>query len=68
MMPVPSAINRGTQMPFNFHKLKTVSVANGEVTLSIPQRWDVWPQADREGYWGCYEKEIEGKDTDTGTL
>ena len=34
----------------------------------IPERWDVWPEADREGYWGCYEKEIEGEDTDTGTL
>lgn len=55
-------------MPFDFHKLKTVSLAEGEVTLSIPERWEVWPQADREGNWGCYEEEIEGEDRDTGTL
>lgn len=55
-------------MSFDFHKLKTISVANCEVTLCIPERWNFWPEADREGYWGCYEKEVEGKDTDTGTL
>lgn len=55
-------------MPFDFHRLKTVSVADGEVTLSIPERWNVWPDAGREGYWGCYEEEIEGEDRDTGTL
>jgi hypothetical protein len=55
-------------MAYDFHKLKTISVAGGEVTLRIPQRWGVWPDEDRPGYWGCYEEEAEGRDTDTGTL
>lgn len=55
-------------MPFDFHKLKTISVANGEVTLRIPERWGVFPHERVEGCWGCYEEEVEGQDTDTGTL
>lgn len=55
-------------MPFDFHKLKTISVANGEVTLRIPERWDVFPHERIEGSWGCFEEDIEGEDTDTGTL
>tara|TARA_B100000965_G_scaffold162791_1_gene135648 strand:+ start:1207 stop:2310 length:1104 start_codon:yes stop_codon:yes gene_type:complete len=55
-------------MPFDFSDLKTVSLANGEVTLRIPRRWDVVPDEANEGRWGCYEEEAEGKDTDTGTL
>lgn len=52
----------------DFHKLKTVSVANGEVTLRIPECWGVWPDGDRPGYWGCYEKDAAGNEPDTGTL
>lgn len=55
-------------MPFDFSDLKTVSLANGEVTLRIPRRWDVVPDETNEWRWGCYEEEVEGKDTDTGTL
>lgn len=55
-------------MGYDFHKLKTVSVGNGAVTLRIPRRWGVWPQEEREGYWGCYEKEPDGHEPDTGTL
>jgi len=55
-------------MACDFHKLKTVSVANGEVTLRVPERWGVWPDEDRPGYWGCYEKDADGNEPDTGTL
>ena len=55
-------------MPFDFSDLKTVSLANGEVTLRIPRRWDVVPDETKGGRWGCYEEEVEGKDTDSGTL
>lgn len=55
-------------MSYDFHNLKTVSVANGEVTLRIPERWGVWPDEDRPGFWGCYEKEDDGTEPDTGTL
>tara|TARA_R110002072_G_scaffold35250_2_gene104532 strand:- start:268 stop:1452 length:1185 start_codon:yes stop_codon:yes gene_type:complete len=55
-------------MAYDFHKLKTVSVADGAVTLRIPERWDVVPHERDEGRWGCYEEEVEGEDTDTGTL
>lgn len=51
-------------MLLDFHDLKTVSVANGEVTLRIPRRWNVFPDERTEGYWGCYE---EG-DNHTGTI
>lgn len=52
-------------MSYEFHKLKTVSVGDGEVSIRIPRCWEVWPQEGREGYWGCYE---EGDDAETGTL
>ena len=55
-------------MTYDFHKLKTVSFADGEVKLRIPRRWDVWPDETRAGYWGCYEEEVDGRDTDSGTL
>lgn len=55
-------------MTDDLHKLKTVSVAGGEVTLRIPARWGVWPDEDRPDFWGCYEKEADGTETDTGTL
>ena len=55
-------------MSYDFHKLKTVSFADGEVTLRIPRRWDIWPDETRAGYWGCYEEEVAGADTDSGTL
>lgn len=55
-------------MAYDFHKLKTVSVADGAVTLRIPARWGVWPDEDRPGFWGCYEKEDDGTEPDTGTL
>ena len=51
-------------MSYGFHELKTISVADGEVAVRIPKRWNVRPIKDRDGYWGCYE---EG-DADTGTL
>ena len=51
-------------MSYDFRELKTISVADGEVALRIPKRWRVWPDKERNGYWGCYE---EG-DADTGTL
>lgn len=55
-------------MPFDFSDLKSVSLANGEVTLRIPRRWDVVPHESDEGRWGCYEEEVDGVDPDTGTL
>ena len=51
-------------MSYDFRELKTISVADGEVALRIPKRWSVWPDTERNGYWGCYE---EGE-ADTGTL
>ena len=38
-------------MPFDFHDLKTVSLANDEVTLRIPRRWEVVPHESDEGRW-----------------
>lgn len=55
-------------MIYDFHKLKVVSVANGEVTLRIPERWGVWPDEGRPGFWACYEKGDDGTEPDTGTL
>ena len=61
-------MNRIARMAYDFHDLKTVSICNGEVVLRIPRRWDVWPDDEREGYWGCYEKDDAGNEPDTGTL
>ena len=55
-------------MSFNFHKLKTVSVAGGAVTLRIPERWGVWPHEKDERRWGCFEKDADGNEPDTGTV
>lgn len=55
-------------MSLDFHKLKTVSIANGEVTFRIPERWGVWPHETDEGRWGCYEKDADGNEPDTGTV
>ena len=55
-------------MSYDFHKLKTVSVAGGEVTLRIPERWGVWADETDEGRWGCYEKDADGNEPDTGTV
>ncbi|MEK9673039.1 MAG: hypothetical protein VW268_11145 [Rhodospirillaceae bacterium] len=55
-------------MADDFHDLKTISVAGGEVTLRIRRRWGVWPQEDKDGNWECYEKDEDGDASDTGTL
>jgi len=55
-------------MSFDFHKLKTISIAGGEVTLRIPDRWGVWPHETDEGRWGCFEKDSDGNEPDTGTV
>lgn len=51
-------------MSYDLRRLKTISVADGEVAVRIPQRWTVHPSETWDGYWGCYE---EGEEH-TGTL
>ncbi len=51
-------------MLHDFQNLKTISVADGEVAIRVPQGWEVWPQEGQAGCWECYE----AGEADTGTL
>lgn len=51
-------------MSYDFPILKTILVADGEVAVRVPRRWDAAPEKMREGYWACYET----GGADTGSL